>query len=127
MHLLKFLGFEAYYGSIITTMLVQLLATIFLLYNLRRQYKVSYKNSIKTFIKTILLNLIMLLVLMIVRLFIGQFPTTRLYSILEIIIYAIIGIVVYGYLSIKNGILQDVFGNDFINKILNKLHMKKVK
>lgn len=125
MYLLNFLGLEAYFGSIITTMLVQLLATIFLLYILKRKYNVNYKNSIKTFIKTIFLNLIMLLVLMIVRLLIGDFPTTRLYAILEIILYAIIGVVVYGYLSIKNGILQDVFGHEFINKILIKLHIKK--
>ena len=120
MHFVKFIGFEAYYGSIVTTMLVQFLAVIYLLYKLKKEYKVNYKNSIETFIKILLINGIMLLSIMIVRLFLGDFETTRLWALLEIIIYALIGGAIYLVLSIKNNMLEEVFGKNFINKIFRK-------
>ena len=125
MYLFHFLGFEAYYGSIFTTMLVQALSVIYLLYKLKQNYKVSYKSSIKPSIKIILMNGIMLLTLLIVRLFIKPFPTTRLWSILEIILYAGIGMIVYFVIAARNHIFEEVFGKEFINNIFIKLHLKK--
>ena len=128
MNLVYFMGVEAYYGSIITTMLVQGISVIYLLFNLRKKYKVDYKNSVLTFIKVILVNIIMLLSLMIFRLLqnniIGSFSHTRLSSILEIIIYATIGVIIYVVLSLKNNLFEEVFGKEFINKIKRKFIKK---
>lgn len=128
MNLVYSMGIEAYYGSIITTMLVQGISVIYLLFNLRKKYKVDYKNSVPTFIKVILINIIMLLSLMIFRLLqnniIGLFSHTRLSSILEIIIYATIGVIIYVVLSLKNNLFEEVFGKEFINKIKRKITKK---
>lgn len=128
MNLVYYMGIEAYYGSIITTMLVQGISVIYLLFNLRKKYKVDYKNSVPTFIKVILINIIMLLSLMIFRLLqnniIGSFSHTRLSSILEIIIYATIGVIIYVVLSLKNNLFEEVFGKEFINKIKRKFIKK---
>ena len=121
MHLFKFVGIEAYYATIFTTMLVQGLSIIYLLYKLKKIYQVSYRASIPTAIKIVLMNGIMILSLMIIRLFLGEFETTRLWSLLEIIIYASIGVIIYFVLALKNNIFTEVFGKDFINKILNKI------
>ena len=120
MHFMKFIGIEAYYGTIVTTMLVQALAVIYLLYKLNKVYKVSYKSSIVPAIKILLMNGIMLLSIMIIRLFLGNFETTRLWALLEIIIYTLIGGIIYLILSIKNNMLEEVFGKRFINKILRR-------
>lgn len=120
MHFVKFIGIEAYYGTIVTTMLVQFLAVIYLLYKLNKVYKVNYKSSVVPAIKIILMNGIMLLSIMIIRLFLGTFETTRLWALLEIIIYALIGGVIYLILSIKNNMLEEVFGKQFINKIFRR-------
>lgn len=117
MHLFKFLGIEAYYATIFTTMLVQGLSVIYLLYKLKKIYHVDYRSSFNCMIKIILINGIMLLSLMIVRLFLGPFETTRLWSLLEIIIYAFIGIIIYFTLSFKNNIFSEVFGQNFMKKI----------
>ena len=66
----------------------------------------------------------MILSLMIIRLFLGEFETTRLWALLEIIIYASIGVIIYFVLSIKNNIFNEVFGKEFVNNITLKL--KKV-
>lgn len=120
MHFVKFIGFEAYYGTIVTTMLVQFLAVVYLLYKLKKVYKVSYKSSIVPSIKIILMNGIMLLSIMIIRLFLGDFETTRLWALMEIIIYSLIGGIIYLILSIKNNMLEEVFGKQFINKIFRR-------
>ena len=128
MNLVYYMGIEAYYGSIITTMLVQGISVVYLLFKLRKKYKVDYKNSVPTFIKVILVNIIMLLSLMIFRLLqnniIGSFSHTRLSSILEIIIYATIGVIIYVVLSLKNNLFEEVFGKEFINKIKRKFIKK---
>ena len=124
MHLFKFIGIEAYYGTIFTTMLVQGVSVIYLLYKLKKLYKVSYRTSINPTIKIILINGIMILSLMIIRLFLGEFETTRLWALLEIIIYASIGVIIYFVLSLKNNIFNEVFGKEFVNNITLKL--KKV-
>ena len=121
MYLFKFLGIEAYYGVIFTTMLVQGMAAIFLLYKLKKLYNIDYKNSIKTFSKIILINGIMIVSLMIIRLFLGEFETTRLWALLEIIIYAVIGSTIYFVLSFKNNIFNEVFGKDFVNNMVIKV------
>lgn len=117
MKLFNSIGIDAYYGAIFTTMLVQGLSAIYLLYKLKLQYKISYKGSIKPLIKIILINMIMLLSLMILRLFIGEFDHTRLSSVFEILLYSSIGVVIYLVLSIKHDILENVFGSEFVNKI----------
>lgn len=120
MYFMKFIGFDAYYGTILTTMIVQLLAVIYLLYKLRKIYSLSYKSSLEPSIKIILINGIMMLSLMIIRLFLGDFPTTRLWSFVEIVIYASIGAIIYFYLSYKNNLFNIVFGDKFVNKIINR-------
>ena len=124
MHLFKFIGIEAYYATIFTTMLVQGLSVIYLLYKLKKIYNVSYHTSLTTAIKIILINGIMILSLMIIRLFLGEFETTRLWALLEIIIYALIGVIIYLVLSFKHNIFNEVFGKEFVNNITLKL--KKV-
>lgn len=120
MYFVNILNIDAHFGVIITTMLVQFIATIYLLTNLKKKFNVKYISTLKPALKIVLINVIMLLSLMIIRLFIGVFPHTRLYSILEIILYASIGIIIYAFLSFKNNIFKEVFGKDFIDNIKKK-------
>lgn len=116
MMLFNYLKFPAYIGAIITTILAQALAIIFLLLNLKKKYKVNYKDTFITGIKIMVLNLIMVVSLFIVKLVIGEFPHTRLYSLLEIIIYGLIGIFVYGFIAYKEHLFEDVFGKELLKK-----------
>lgn len=120
MLLFNYLKLPAYIGAIVTTILAQALAIIFLLLNLKKKYKVNYKDTFITGIKIIILNLIMIVSLSIVRLVIGEFPHTRLYSLLEIIIYGLIGIFVYGFIAYKEHLFEDVFGKELLNKFKRK-------
>lgn len=123
MHFLKFIGIESYFAPTVTTMLVQAIAVVFLLTQLKKSYQISYKSSIKPAIKILLMNAIMIVSLKIVRLIIGPFPHTRMWSLLEIMIYAVIGIVIYFYMAYKQNLFKVVFGEQFADKI-NKTFAK---
>lgn len=125
MHLFNFIGIDAYYGVIFTTMLVQFVSSIYLLFKLKKLYKVSYRKTFKPAIKILLINAIMLLVLMIVRTFVGEITYTRFNSILEIMLYAFIGVSVYVFLSIKYNLVTEVFGKELTDKLLKKF--KRIK
>lgn len=120
MLLFNYLNLPAYIGAIVTTIIAQILAIIFLLLNLKKKYKVNYKDTFITGIKIIILNLIMVISLSIVRLIIGEFSHTRLYSLLEIVIYGLIGIFVYGFVAYKEHLFEDVFGKELLNKLKKK-------
>lgn len=120
MLLFNYLNLPAYIGAIVTTIIAQILAIIFLLLNLKKKYKVNYKDTFITGIKIIVLNLIMVISLSIVRLIIGEFSHTRLYSLLEIVIYGLIGIFVYGFVAYKEHLFEDVFGKELLNKLKKK-------
>lgn len=123
MYLFNLFGL-AYYGTIFTTMLTQAIAAIYLFYKLSKNYGVQYKESLKLGFKVIFINLIMLLSLLIARFFIGEFSHTRLSSIICIMIYGLIGLIIYLILAIKLNIISDIFGSK-VNRILVKLHLKK--
>lgn len=125
MNLCKIMKIELYLGPIIVTLLTQTLAIIYVIYVLKKQYQVKLKETLKIYIKIILATLIMLLVLIILEQFISLNITNRLLSIIYIGLYAVIGIIIYGLIMIKTNTLNQVLGNNFINNILRKLHLKK--
>ena len=125
MGLLNYIGIKAYYATVLTDILVYSTTTIFLLIMIKKTYHVSYKESINPMIKTLLINGIMLVSLFIARIFIGTFPTTRLWSLIEIAIYGSIGMTIYFVLSYKNSLFNEVFGKEFVDKILKKTHLRR--
>ena len=74
--------------------------------------------------KIILADITMLVVLFVVKLFIPIYTSSRLLNIPIIAIYALIGIVVYFFVSHKFNLIEEVFGSKIINKITNKFRRK---
>ncbi len=125
MNMCKIINIPLYLGPIITTLITQLIAIIYIMYILKKQYQVKLKETSKIFIKIILSSLIMLVVLMIIKLFINFNTNSRMLSIIYIMLYMIVGVLVYGIIMIKTKTLEHVLGKNFINDILIKLHLKK--
>ncbi len=125
MYLLDYININPVYAPTLTTMLVQTSGTIFLLKYLKKTYDLNYKSLIKSFIKIILITAIMFTVLALIRLVVGDFPTTRLYAFLEIILYSIVGGTVYIYLSFKHNLFNSVFGKENVENMLKKFKRGK--
>lgn len=127
MYLSSLIGLEAFYGAILATILGYVFSYFYSLTSLKKSMNFSYKEVLKT-IKDVLLPIVcMLISLIILNLFI-KLPNSSLIKIcLVLILYTIIGALVYLGISYKTGLLNDVFGKEYITRILNKLHLRRKK
>ncbi len=105
------IGLEAFYAPIVTTFLTQVIASIFLLKNLNKKYKVNYLSTFTVLTKTLLSVAIMFVSLQIINLFISIDVTSRIDSILIVILYGIVGAIIYFVCILKSNLLNEIFGN----------------
>lgn len=120
MKIFNSVGLSSLYAPIATTLIVQTIAVIFITYMLKKKYQINYKGTLESIIKTILCSLIMLITLLILQMFYPIVETTRMLSVLQVLIYTLLGGSVYFIASYKSGLLESIFGKEFLNKILNK-------
>lgn len=125
MRLCYSLGIPAYYGPIFTTLLTQSVSVLIILIIMRKDYKVAYRKTIVLTIKVLLITGIMIGMLSIMNLFIPVAVQSRWMAILVTILYAGVGAVIYCILGYRHHVIQEVFGNDILDKILRKIHLKK--
>ena len=125
MNLCKIINIPLYLGPIIVTLITQLLAIIYVIYILKKNYQVRLKETFNIYIKIFLATIFMLLVLIILERFVSLNITSRLLSVIYIGIYAIVGVLVYGIIMVKTKTLEQVLGNNFIDNILVRLHLKR--
>ena len=121
MHLFSKIGIEAYYAPIVLNMFIDTICSLFLLYVIKKKTNISYIKSLRTFIKVILCTAIMVVSLMIVNLFVPNITTSRIIAIIQILIYAVIGIIVYFVVAYKSKTIDEVLGKNAINKILKRV------
>ena len=126
MHLFKFIGFESYYATISLNMCIDTLASLYLLGRVKKETGINYLRTIRSLIKTVLCTLIMVLGLSILNLFIPNFSVSRMGSILYIILYGVIGVIIYFFVAYKSNTLSDIVGKDFVNKIILKIKGFKI-
>lgn len=120
MHLFNFLGIEAYYATISLNMIIDTLASLYLLREVKKKTDISYLKAARTLIKVLMCTCIMVLSLSILKLFIPSYSVSRFGSILYIILYGVIGVLVYFFVSYKSNTILDIVGKDFVNKIISK-------
>ena len=128
MHLFHVLGLESYYATISLNILIDTTASIYLLYKVKKQTNISYLKAARTLIKVLLCTLIMVLGLSILNLFIPSFSISRMGSILYIILYGVIGVIIYFFVAYKSNTISEIVGKDFLEKIISKFKgLKRIK
>lgn len=126
MNLLHLLNIKAYFAPAITDILIQLMVFLVVLIIFRKKYKFAYKETFIRCLKTLLCAFVMLIVLIGVKLLLNQYLVGgRVISVISILIYGIIGVLVYLGFSYKLGLINDIFGENRVNSILKKLHLRK--
>ena len=119
------IGIPAYYGPIFTTLLTQSVSVLLILIIMRKDYQVAYRKTIVLTIKVLLITGVMLGILSIMNLFIPVVVQSRWMAILITILYAGVGAIIYCALGYRHHVFQEVFGNDILERILRKVHLKK--
>ena len=116
MYLFNGMGLYPFYGSTLASLLG--LATSFItnLVIINKTTNMDVKAYFKDMFKFLYPLVIMIIVLVIMKQFIPFNNLTRFKSIIIIGIYALVGMIIYFGLTIKNGIFKTIFGNNFLKK-----------
>lgn len=111
MLLFNSIGLKAYWGASVATMLGYIISLIICFIDLYKNFSIDYKRILKNLIIGLLAALLMYVVIYLLRSFIIINSKSRLISIIEVIIYAIIGILIYGFILVKTGVFKEVFSD----------------
>ena len=86
---------------------------------LYKKYNIKFKNSFNYFIEMMIGSLLMIIVLFIFSLIIPIYSKVRIINLFIIILYTIIGGIVYFIYAYKSNLIKNIFGDNFIKKIKN--------
>lgn len=125
MYLFNKIGIYPFYGAITATIIGYIISFIIILVSLKKEMKFNYSNIYST-IKKVILPLILMIIPLIVLNIVVNFKTdNRLIQIPIIILYGVIGMCIYLPMTYKNEALTNALGNEYIDKFLKRLRLKK--
>ncbi len=122
--LLNKFGLPAYIGTACATCIGYTVSISMSLIYLYKELHFSYKSTIKTLKKTIIPLICLFVPIMLSKIFI-KFEYNYLTSFISLAIHGVFGLCIYLFVMYLNGNIIDVFGRDYVNKLLIKLHLKR--
>ena len=126
MYLCKYIGIESFIGSIMATCIGYFLSIGISIYYLKKESKgLKFKSTINLTYKILFAVIIMFMVLFTLNKVLPFDLYIRSGAMITTIINSIIGAIIYIFITYKLNVINEVFGKEFINKIKNKLHIKK--
>ncbi len=114
------IGLPAYLGCGASSIIAEVFKIIFLLRFISHDVHISYRNSLNVLIKTILPLLAMTVTIVILKM-VWPPVDSRVLLLFQLMIYALAGVIVYGLLGLKNGVIQEVLGSEKLDALLRKL------
>jgi len=118
------IGFPSYYGVITASIIGYLVSSIICLVVLRKKYKINFEVIVNNFINIVCASFLMVLVLFVCKLFIPITSDNRIMNLVIILVYTVIGAVIYFVYGYFSKLTNKVFGKD-IFKILNKIMSRR--
>ena len=121
--LLNKLGLPAYIGTILATCIGYTISISIVVHYLKKNMDFNFSKTFDV-LKRLLLPVLFLIILLALSKSFINFEYNRITSLISIMIHGVIGVLIYLVITYKNKSLKDVFGEEIINKILRKLHLK---
>lgn len=113
------IGIPAYYGVITASIIGYAVVILICLVVLHFKYKVNYEQVTKNTIDILCGTFLMSFILFLMKLIIPLSSESRFVSLIIILVYSIIGIVIYLLFAYRCGLLRSVFGSK-LNKYIRK-------
>lgn len=120
-YLFNNIGLYPFWGATFATFLGLTTSVISNLIVVNKTVKLDFKSFFLKMFKFIYPLTIMVIVLLLMRNILPFNLTSRFTSIITIMLYAIVGAIIYFSITIKNGAFESIFGN----RLLRKLKIKK--
>ena len=119
------IGIPAYFGAIFATILGYSLSILTTMIYFKVKYNFHYRKTIMVCLKTLIPLAFMTLVVFALRYSLPA-PDRKLYAVITCGACGLVGGFIYLFISYKMGILTEVFGKEYLNKIIKKLTFGKV-
>ncbi len=117
MTLVSNIGLYPFYGSISATLIGLTVSFVTNLIIINKTVDLDLKEYFKKMFKFVYPLIIMVIVLIIMKEFLPFNLTNRFTAIITILLYAIIGSIIYFGITIKNGVFSDIFGGKLLKKL----------
>lgn len=119
------LGLPAYFGAIVATITGYSLSILIAVIYFKKKYNFHYGKTFKIYLKTLIPLSLMVISVLGLKYFMPVI-NRRWICMIEAIIYGVVGGFIYIYTAYKIRLLNDVFGKEYMNKIIKKLTFGKV-
>lgn len=114
------LGLPAYYGSILASIIGYTLSLMICLVALHKLCGVNYEETIKQFINTLCGTVLMVIGLLLLKLIVPIASTNRFINIPIVIIYTLVGMIIYFFYMYKTNSIDKIFGEKLLQKFKKK-------
>ena len=111
------LGLPPYYGVITASILGYLVSITICIIVLKKKYDISFEENSKNIVNIVFSTILMSCGLVLLSLIIPTYTMNRVFNIVIIGVYAIIGMIIYFGITYKTKTIKDIFG-DRINKFI---------
>ena len=118
------IGLPPYLGAAVASIIGYSASSIIALKQINKEHKIKYRDTINTVLKMILPLAIMIIFLIIIKAFVVVDLASKFSCILFVAINTIIGAIIYFAISWKMGLVEEIIGDQLINKIKKKLTFK---
>lgn len=126
MILFHHLGFDAFIGACVATILGYTSSIVLALILLRRDHKLSYRSIFDLLLKLLVPLGAMILVVVFLKWMLPINYGSKISCMIYVGIVSVVGAFVYLFISYKMGLLKTVFGQEYLNKIIKKLTFGKI-
>ena len=120
MEIFDAIGLPIYYGNLFATMLGYLIIILGALYDFKKKFNTEYKESIKQISIFIVSSIIMTITLTLLSKIMPLTGTSKIYSLLVLPVYIIIGALVYFGITIKTNTFEKVIGKQTLKNMFKK-------
>ncbi len=121
------LGFDAFIGACVASMLGYFVSVVTTLVYLNKEHKLEYKQTYKTIVKLLIPSIIMVISVILLKRVVPVNYNDKISCIIYTGIISMIGAIVYLAIAYNQGIIKQLFGKDILNKIKEKLRLKRSK
>ena len=123
--LFNVIGLPPYLGAIFASILGFSATIAIAMRALKKNMHFRYVAIVRTLIKAVLPCAALIVSVLLLKLIIPIPETRGIMLILVLSLFGIVGASVYGLVAYKMHLIQDVFGENFFDTILHKLHLKR--
>ncbi len=127
MYLFKVLGLHPFIGAIVASIIGYSLSFLIAFIHLRKKHDIKFTESFKTLKNSVVPTIAVAIEIMVLKLLVPVNYDSKMSCIIYIGVIGLISSITYLFIAYKIGLLDEVFGREYLDKIIRKITFGKIK